>query len=149
MGKLSATRTVEIDASLAECYEIVADLPSTPQWQQSMISCDVLEEDSEGRAEVVEIVSDAKVRQVTSRFRFAYDEPNGISWEQEKGDMKWLVGSWKLEAIDDDHTRAHYSIEGDPGRMLGLLLRGPVEGKVKEFLTKDSAEGLKARAEQP
>ncbi len=27
--------------------------------------------------------------------------------------------------------------------MLGMLLRGPVEGKVKEFLTKGAAEGLK------
>ena len=31
--------------------------------------------------------------------------------------------------------------------MLGLLLRGPVEGKVKEFLTKDSTDGLKRAAE--
>lgn len=147
MGKLTATRTVEIDASQADCYAIVADLRTTPEWQESMISCDVLEEDSQGRASVVEIVNDAKVRQVKTRFKFAYDEPNGISWEQEKGDMKWLVGSWTLEEIDDGHTRATYAIEGDPGRMLGLLLRGPVEGKVKEFLTKDSADGLKARAE--
>ncbi len=147
MGKLTATRTVEIDAPQARCYAIVADLPSTPEWQQSMISCDVLEEDSRGRAEVVEIVSDAKVKQVKTRFRFAFDEPNGMSWEQEKGDMKWFIGSWKLEALDGDRTRATYAIEGDPGRMLGMLLRGPIEGKVKEFLTKDSAEGLKQRAE--
>lgn len=147
MGKLTAERSVEIDAPLKRCYEIVADLPSTPEWQESMVSCEVLETDSEGRAELVEIVSDAKVRQVTSEFRFAYDEPNGISWEQEKGDMKWLTGRWELEKIGAKRTRATYSIEGDPGRMLGLLLRGPVEGKVKEFLTKDSVEGLKARAE--
>ena len=35
----------------------------------------------------------------------------------------------------------------DPGRMLGMLLRGPVEGKVKEFLTKGAAEGLKEYCE--
>lgn len=147
MGKLTASRTVEIDAPQARCYEIVADLKSTPEWQESMISAKVLEEDSQGRAELVEIVNDAKVKQVKTRFRFAFDDPNGISWEQEKGDMKWLTGSWELEDLGEDRTRATYAIEGDPGRMLGLLLRGPVEGKVKEFLTKDSAEGLKARAE--
>ncbi len=32
--------------------------------------------------------------------------------------------------------------------MLGLLLRGPVEGKVKEYLTKSAAEGLKEHAEK-
>jgi hypothetical protein len=31
--------------------------------------------------------------------------------------------------------------------MLSLLLRGPVETKVKEFLTKSAAEGLKTEAE--
>lgn len=147
MGKLVAERTVEIDAPLERCYEIIADVPSTPEWQQSMISCEVLETDSQGRAALVEITSDAKVKHVKSRLRFTYDEPNGMTWVQEKGDMKSLDGRWELEDLGGGRTRATYGLEGDPGRMLGMLLRGPVEGKVKDFLTKDSAEGLKARAE--
>ena len=31
--------------------------------------------------------------------------------------------------------------------MLGLLLRGPAEAKVRDFLLGDAAEGLKQRAE--
>ena len=31
--------------------------------------------------------------------------------------------------------------------MLGLLLRGPAEGKVRDFLLDGTAEGLKERAE--
>jgi hypothetical protein len=31
--------------------------------------------------------------------------------------------------------------------MLGLLLRGPAEGKVRDFLLGDAAAGLKQRAE--
>ena len=31
--------------------------------------------------------------------------------------------------------------------MLGMLLRGPAEGKVREFLVAGAAEGLKERAE--
>jgi len=147
VGTLTAERTVEIDAPQERCYEIVADLESTPEWQESMKSIDVLERDGEGRPELCEIVSDAKIRQVTSKLRFAYQPPDGMTWEQEKGEMKWLRGSWALEKLGEDRTRATYALEGDPGRMLGLLLRGPVEGKVREFLTKDSAEGLKARAE--
>ena len=61
--------------------------------------------------------------------------------------MKSLTGNWKLEAIDEGTTRATYSLEADPGRMLGMLLRGPAEGKVKEFLTKGAAEGLKEHSE--
>jgi hypothetical protein len=31
--------------------------------------------------------------------------------------------------------------------MLGMLLRGPAEGKVRDFLLGDAAEGLKLKAE--
>ena len=147
MGTLTAERRVEIEAPLERCYEIIADLESTPDWQESMISLEALERDREGRPTLCRIVSDAKVRQVTSELRFAHRPPDGMTWEQEKGDVKSLHGSWKLEDLGDGRTRAIYSLEADPGRMLGLLLRGPVEGKVKEFLTKDAAEGLKRAAE--
>ena len=147
MGMLEADRTVEIEAPLARCYEIVSDLDSTPDWQDSMISLEVLERDGEGRATLVETVSNAKVKEVTSRISFSYHPPDEMRWEQEKGELKSLRGSWKLESLAEDHTRATYSLRADPGMMLGMLLRGPVEGKVKEFLTKDAAEGLKRQAE--
>jgi uncharacterized membrane protein len=148
MGTLRAERVVEIEAPLERCYEIVADLESTPAWQDSMLSIEALERDRQGRPTLCEIVSDAKVRKVTSRLRFAHHPPDGMTWEQEEGDMKWLHGSWKLDDLGEGRTRASYSLEGEPGRILGLLLRGPVEGKVKEWLTKDAAEGLKAAAER-
>jgi uncharacterized membrane protein len=148
MGTLRAERTVEIEAPLARCFEIVADLESTPEWQDSMVSIEALERDSQGRPTLCEVVSDAKVRNVTSRLRFAHHPPDAMTWEQEKGDMKWLHGSWKLEDLGGGRSRATYALEGDPGRILGLLLRGPVEGKVKEWLSKDAAEGLKAAAER-
>jgi hypothetical protein len=62
--------------------------------------------------------------------------------------MKWLTGEWVLEELGASQTRATYALRADPGRMLGLLLRGPVEGKVKEMLTKSAAEGLKEEAEK-
>jgi hypothetical protein len=100
-----------------------------------------------GRAALVHTVSDATVKKVSSELRFSYDPPGAINWEQEKGEVKWLTGSWDFEDLGDDRTRATYGLRGDPGRMLSLLLRGPVETKVKEFLTKSAAEGLKTEAE--
>ena len=147
MGTLTAERTVEIDAPLERCYEIIADLESTPDWQESMKSIEVLERDREGRPTLCKIVSDAKVRDAKTEMRFAHHPPDRMTWEQEKGDLKSVYGSWKLEDLGEGRTRAVYSLEVDPGRVFGLLLRGPVEGKVKEFLTKDAAEGLKQAAE--
>ncbi len=147
MGIFKASSTVEVDAPTSRCYEIISDLENSPKWQESMVSCEVLNTDSEGRAELVEIKSDAKVRTVTSRIAFDYQPETGMTWEQKKGDMKWLTGSWALEDLGDGRTRATYALEADTGRMLGLLLKGPVEDKVKGWLTNDATSGLKKFAE--
>lgn len=147
MGTLEASWTVEIDAPRDRVYEIAAGIEGAPDWQGTLEDVEVLERDDQKRPLVVETVSDATVKKVRSILRFDYDPPDGLTWEQEKGEMKWLTGSWVFEDLDGGGTRATYGLRADPGRMLGLLLRGPVEGKVKELLTKSAAEGLKEKAE--
>jgi hypothetical protein len=70
-----------------------------------------------------------------------------MTWVQEKGDLSSLDGSWRFTDLGGGRTEAVFSLRADPGRMLGMLLRGPAEGKVKEFLTKGAAEGLKSHVE--
>lgn len=143
MGALKGSWTVEIEAPRERCYEIAADIENAPEWQKSLEEVEVLERDDEGRAVLVETVSDAVVKKAHSRLRFSYDPPGALSWEQEKGDVKWLIGSWELEDLQGERTKATYSLKGDPGRMLNMLLHGPIRDRVKEHLTRGAAEGLK------
>ena len=147
MGTIRGERTVEIDAPLERVFEIAADIENAPGWQASLKDVEVLERDGQGRATRVETESDAKVRTIRSRLRYVYEPFSAISWEQERGDVKALRGSWRLEDLGGGRTRATYGLEVDPGRMLGMLLRGPAEGKVRDFLVGGAAEGLKERAE--
>jgi len=147
MGELEASWTAEIEAPIADVYAIAADVPNSPDWQPSLERVTTVETDDEGRATLVDSEADAKVRTTKQRLRFSYDPPTGMSWVQEKGDVKSLVGSWTFTELGADRTRAVYELRVDPGRMLGMLLRGPVEGKVKEHLTRGAAEGLKRAAE--
>jgi uncharacterized membrane protein len=147
MANIRGERTVEIDAPLERCYEIAADVEHAPEWQGSLKDVEVLERDGHRRAIRVETESDAKVRTVRARLRFTYDPPTRIDWEQEKGDVKSLHGWWQLDDLGDGRTRATYGLDVDPGRVLGLLLRGPVEASVRDFLLGGAAEGLKGRAE--
>ena len=147
MGLIEGERAVEIDAPMARCYEIAADIEHAPQWQESLKDVEVLKRDGERRAELVETESDAKVKTVRAVLRFSYDPPRRVHWVQEKGDTKSLEGSWTLEDLGGERTRATYALAADPGRMLGMLLRGPAEAKVRDFLLGGAAEGLKARAE--
>jgi hypothetical protein len=122
MGIFKAASTVEVEATTTRCYEIISDLENTPRWQAAMISAEVLKKDSEGRAELVEIKSDAKVRQVTSHIEFRYQPETGMTWEQIKGDMKWMTGSWALEDLSSGLTRATYALEADTGRSVYTLI---------------------------
>jgi len=147
VGQISATHTVEIDAPLAEVYAVAADVPGAVEWNPAIDKVDVIETDDQGRASLVETEADVKVKKSKSILRFSYDEPNGLTWVQEKGDVKSVDGRWELSEIEPGRTRATYGLEVDPGRVLGMLLRGPVEGQVKEYLTKGAAEGLKRHLE--
>lgn len=147
MGQLGGTASTEIDAPLEEVWAVVEDVLSSPEWQGGLISMEALETDKQGRPTLVETLNDAKVRQVKTQVRFAYDGPRRLSWEQEKGDLKSLVGSWDLEDLGGGRTRATYTLEGDPGRMLGMLIRGPVEGSIRAHMVEARPGELKQRVE--
>lgn len=147
MGLIEGERSVEIDAPIERCYEIAADIEHAVEWQGSLRDVEVLERDSEKRAELVETESDAKVKRVKAILRFSYEPTERIDWVQEKGDTKSLEGYWVFEDLGGDRTQATYGLVVDPGRMLGMLLRGPAEGMVRDFLLGGAAEGLKERAE--
>ena len=147
MGTISGERSVEIDAPVERCYAIASDIDHAPEWQGSLKDVEVLERDGQKRALVVETESDAKVKTVRSTLRFSYEEPTAIRWVQEKGETKALTGSWTFEDLGGNRTRATYALDADPGRILGMLLRGPAEAKVRDFLLGDAADGLKQKAE--
>jgi hypothetical protein len=149
MANLGGTATTEIDAPVGQVWTVVEDVLAAPEWQGGMISAEALETDADGRAILVETVSDAKVKQVRTVVRFDYrGAPTVLSWRQEKGDLKSLVGSWELEDLGNGTTRATYTIEGDPGRMLGMLIRGPIEDGIRRILVNARPGELKQRVER-
>jgi carbon monoxide dehydrogenase subunit G len=147
MGKLGGEATTEIDAPLDEVWAVVEDVATAPDWQSGLDSMEPRERDAEGRVAEADSTTDAKVRKVTTRVSFAYDPPHRLEWRQEKGDLKSLVGSWELEDLGGGRTRATYRLEGDPGRVLGMLIRGPVEDRLREILVGGRPGELKARVE--
>lgn len=134
MGKLGGEASTEIDVHIDEVWEVVVDIETAPDWQDGFEDVEVLERDGDGRVLVANTESDAKVKTVKTRLRFTYEQPYLVEWRQEKGDLKSLVGAWELEDLGDGRTRATYRLEGDPGRVLGMMIRGPVEGKIRAIL---------------
>jgi uncharacterized membrane protein len=130
---LTGTASAEIDAPIEQCWKVVEDVPTAPEWQGGLESMDVLERDDQGRAVLCDAVSDAKVRKVRTRTRFTYEAPTRLSWEQVEGDLRSMRGAWKLEDLGDGRTRATYDVAVDLGR-IGFLIRGPVVDAVRAVL---------------
>jgi carbon monoxide dehydrogenase subunit G len=148
MAPLTGSSTAEIHAPLETVWALVQDVESAPDWQGGLKSMHALDRDDEGRPTRCEAETDAKVRTVKSVVRFTYDGPQKLTWTQEKGDLKSVNGSWELEDLGGDRTRATYSIEADLGRTLGMLVRGPIVDVLRHMLAGARAGELKSAIEK-
>src|SRR3954464_14918173 len=144
---ISGSSTAEIDAPIEEVWKVVEDVVGAPQWQDGLKDVEELERDADGHVTLVESASDAKVRTIKSIVRFSYDGPTRLSWTQEKGELKSVEGSWTLEDLGDGRTKATYSLDVDLGRMLGMVIRGPLVDALRGSLVNARAGELKARVE--
>lgn len=147
MANLTGSSTAEIEAPRDRVWALVENVESAPEWQGGLKSMHALERDDDGRATFCETETDAKVRTVKAKVRFTYDGPGRLSWTQEEGDIKSVQGSWELEDLGGDRTRATYSIDVDLGRKLGMLVRGPIVDVLRQVLAGARAGELKKAIE--
>ena len=148
MGNLTGSSTAEINAPIDQVWELVEAVEEAPDWQGGLKDVHVLERDADGRATLCESHSDGKVRTIKSNVRFFYDGPTRLSWSQEKGDLKSVDGSWQLEDLGDGRTRATYALDVDLGRMLGIVIRGPLVDVLRGMLVNARAGELKSAVER-
>ena len=147
MPPLSGSSTAEIEAPLEQVWALVEDVEQAPRWQGGLDALRSMERDDEGRALLCESETDAKVRSIKSIVRFSYEGPTRLSWKQEEGDLKAVEGRWELEEVGDGRTRATYWIQADLGRILGMLIRGPLVDVLRGQLAGARAGELKKAIE--
>jgi ribosome-associated toxin RatA of RatAB toxin-antitoxin module len=144
---IQGSATTVIDAPIDEVYAVAADVERSPRWQPEIKEAAVLERDDAGDQVLVRTKTDAKVRTLESTLRFTYDPPHGLSWTQEDGDLKSVDGSWSFEEDGEGKTRATYEMTVDLGRMLGMVIRGPLVGVLRGQLVESMPDKLKGDIE--
>jgi carbon monoxide dehydrogenase subunit G len=147
MAHLGGTASAELNAPIEDVWAVVEDVTTAPDWQGGLDRLSPLEHDTEGRPTLVETENDVKVRRIKARVRFRYDPPIRLSWTQEEGDMKSVEGAWELEDLGNGRTRATYRLDADPGRVLGFMMRGPVEAATRSIFVSGRPGELKRRVE--
>lgn len=136
-----------IKAPIAEVFAVAADIENSPRWQPDIKVARCDKRDGDGRQVLVHTETDAKVRTLNAELRFSYDEPTSVRWTQEEGDLKSVDGSWTFEDLGDGSTKATYEMTVDLGRMLGMVIRGPLVGVLRGQLVESMPGKLKQDVE--
>ena len=111
---IEGSATTVIEAPIAEVFGVAADVEGSPRWQPEIKVAECEEHGPNGEQVLVHIETDAKVRTLTSEMRFSYDEPDGLSWVQEEGDLKSVEGSWEFEDLGDGTNARDLLDDGGP-----------------------------------
>ncbi|RME20865.1 MAG: SRPBCC family protein [Deltaproteobacteria bacterium] len=137
-------RQIEISAPIEKVFDVVADVESYPQFLDSlgMVGIEVLES-GDGFKTVKHTVRKMGTN-VSYTLRYELDKPNRIEWSFVEGQMmKDNRGFWKLEKIDDNRTRATYSVDVKFGMLVPKsLVNAMVSKELPQML-----DAFKKRAE--
>ncbi len=143
MSRFGGASSAEIRAPAAVCFQVVCDTARTPDWHQAIAAVEVLERDGDGRASLVRTNIDALVAHVELNLRLTYEQERTLHMQRESGDLRHLTATWTFEDLGDGRTHASFQTEFDPGRVLSLLAKGPVLGRLETLLAKQPPEGLR------
>ena len=146
MSEFGGDAKEEVAASAQRCLEIATAVEDYPGWHAALSAVHVLERDGSGRPVLVEAEVDADVRTVKLKLRFTYG-PGTVSCDRESGDLSSMRASFAFAELGHERTEVSYSAAMDPGRLLSLLIRGPVVEHVRRKLVDDTVAGFKRKVE--
>jgi ribosome-associated toxin RatA of RatAB toxin-antitoxin module len=132
-----------IPASPQDCFDAITDYETFPSWQDAVKSVEVVSRYDDGLGREVSFVVDARVKTISYRLEYSYDEPYRIEWDYLGGDVRDIDGSYDFEDQGDGTTLATYSVLLDAG----VWMPGPVRKVLSGQVMKRSVEDLKRRVE--
>ena len=147
MAKLSSSASTDIDAPIDSVWSIVQDVAQWPEWQATLGALDILERNAEGQATLSAVEFDANVTKIKMKLACSYTAPTRMTFERVSGDLSALSGSWQLEDLGPDRTRATYQLDVNPGGVLNFFLNEERLAKLRAMLVDTRPVELKARAE--
>jgi ribosome-associated toxin RatA of RatAB toxin-antitoxin module len=123
--------------------EALLDFESYPDWQGSVLECEVLDRDAEGRGARIRMKVDAKIRKVEYIVTYSYDLPNALWWDQESGDLKDNHGRYTFTPREDGGTDVSVDITFE----IGFFVPGPMKNLIRDQSLKNSMRELRKRVE--
>jgi len=147
MANISGSASSEIDAPVDAVWAVVQDVGQWAEWQSALGQVDVTETDSQGRATECNVDIDAKITKISMTLVCDYMPPTELTFTRTSGSLSSLEGTWHLDDLGDGRTRATYTLEVDPGSVIGFLLNAERKEKLRALLVDARPGELKERVE--
>jgi uncharacterized membrane protein len=132
-----------VHAPVDKVIDALTDFETFPDWQSSVMECEVLERDDEGRGSLIRMKVDAKIRKVDYIVRYTYDLPNGFRWDQVSGDLKENTGTYTFSPRADGSTDVTVDIVAE----VGFFVPGPMKNLIRDQSLKNAMRELKRHVE--
>jgi hypothetical protein len=144
MAEADQSVSVEVDAGVESCLDVLLDFESYPQWSTPIARARVLTRDEAGRGRDVEFDLDMKIRTVHYVLTYSYDLPARATWSLREGDVKSVQGAYEFEPLGPGRTRATCRQAVD----LGFWIPGMIRRIFERQALRDSVSEFKAEAER-
>jgi ribosome-associated toxin RatA of RatAB toxin-antitoxin module len=139
----SAGRTEFVAATPEAILDALAAVESYPDWQTGVSAAQVHERDEHGRATLVELTVDIKIRQIRYTARYFYEPEAGrAGFDLVEGDLKQITGRYSF-APRAGGTDVTIDIVTDPG----FRIPGPLMRMIRDQALKTSMRDLRHRVE--
>jgi carbon monoxide dehydrogenase subunit G len=143
---MNADRTETIAATPEQVWALIADVEGYGDWHPFFSDAQVHDRDDAGRVTRAAFSHPTSVVTLHTELRFTYEDGVAVRATGKGKDLKSMAGGFEMEAADDGVALRH-TISVDPGMKIGLLLRGPVEERVRNGVLNGAFRGVREQLE--
>jgi carbon monoxide dehydrogenase subunit G len=147
MANISGSASSEIDAPVDAVWAVVQDVGAWAEWQDALGQVNPTATDGDGRVSECDVDIDAKITKISMTLECSYAPPSQMTFTRTSGSLSSLEGTWRLDDLGDGRTRATYTLEVDPGGVIGFLLNAERKERLRALLVDARPDELKARVE--
>jgi len=142
MADFSQSYSAEIAGSVNDCFGVLTDFESYPQWSGPVTECRVLDRHPDDLPRRVAFALDMTLKTVRYVLEYTWEPPHTGRWHLTEGDLKDVQGSYQFEKLQD-RTKATCSQSID----LGFWVPGPIRRPFEQKALRDSVEEFKKAVE--
>lgn len=143
MAESKQTYTAETTASAEDCFAVITDFASYPNWSSVITAAEVIDRYPDGVARRVRFELDMKFKTVRYVLDYAYERPRRVTWKLVEGDVEDVEGAYVF-----DPAKGKTRVTCEQAVSLGFWIPGPIRRIAEQKALKDSVVEFIAEVER-